>query len=118
MRFNQATLSYLSEVGAVLQKSEYKVTDVNFGELKAYVNKVDTYKKRNGKICKVEHQFGKWVSFPKEYVSYGQRKYTCETSDWSVADREVVTGTKTAKYLNNAAKEQIVKLYLATPPKN
>ncbi len=115
MRFNQATLSYLSEVGAVLQKSEYKVTDVNFGELKAYVNKVDTYKKRNGKICKVEHHFGKWVSFPKEYVSYGQRKYTGETNDWCVGDRETISGTTTCKYLNAAAKEHIVKLYHKLP---
>lgn len=111
MKFNHRTLQYLKEMEAVLIESKYKVIDVNFYNLTAFVNKVDIYKKRNGKICTVEHHFGKWVSFPKEFIRYGKHKIKETTNDWSVADREDYINEKTIKYLTKQSKEEIIKIY-------
>ena len=111
MKFNHKTLQYLKEMEAVLIESKYKVVNVDFHNLTAFVNKVDTYRKRNGKLCKVEHHFGKWISFPKEFVRYGKRYEQRETNDWCVSDRETYTAEFTMKYLTKESKEQIVKMY-------
>jgi len=111
MEFNFRTTAYLKEMEAVLVESTYKVTNIDFHNLKAFVNKVDTFKKRNGKFCKVEHHFGKWITFPKEFVRYGKHTITGTTNDWSVGDREEYTYDKTVKYLTKESKEEIVKLY-------
>ena len=111
MKFNYKTTQHLKEMEAVLISSEYKVCEIDFHSLKAYVNKVDTFKKRNGKLCKVEHHYGKWVSFPKEFVRYGKHTMKATTNDWCVSDREDYTYQKTVKYLTKESKEEIVKMY-------
>lgn len=95
---------------AVLIDSKYKVFQVDFENMKAYVNKQDVYKKRNGKTCCVEHHFGKWISFSKEDVSYGMRKHT--SYDSSVHGLEEIKSLRPAKYLKLEAKQKIVKKYL------
>lgn len=82
---------------------------VNFSTLKAFVNKQDTYKKRSGKICHVEHHFGKWISFTKADIKYGKQNYTAYDS--SVHGLEEIKGTKTVKYLDKETKSRIVVEY-------
>ena len=114
MLFNFRTTAYLKETQAVLVESNYVVTDIDFQNLKAHVNKIDTYKKRNGKLCKVEHHFGRWVAFPKELVSYGKRIVNGTSNDWSVGDRVDYSFETTMKYLSKDAKQEIIKLYRET----
>jgi hypothetical protein len=106
MIFNYGTVHYLKEMEAKLIKSEYKITSINFEGLVAFVNKVDTYQKRNGKLCTVEHHFGKWVSFKKEDVRYGQQNHI--SFDSSVHGLEEIHGTHTVKYLTKETKKKIV----------
>ena len=109
MEFNYRTKRYLEEMEAVLIESNYKVFDVNFSTMKAFVNKQDTYMKRNGKKCHVTHHFGKWISFTKEDVSYGVRNYT--VYDSSVHGLEKVKCQRSCRYLKPEIKQRIVDEY-------
>ena len=111
MVFNYSTKRYLQEMKAVLVSSQYKVVTIDYYNLKAYVNKVDVYKKRNGKLCKVQHHFGRWVQFPKEMIGYAKSTRTGVTDDWCVGDREEYTYEQTTRYLTAESKKQIVELY-------
>ena len=109
MVFNQRTKNYLTEMSAVLIESKYKVFDINFNEMKAFVNKQDIYKKRNGKTCTVQHHFGRWISFKKEDISYGLKNYT--RYDSSFYGLEEIKGQKTSKYLKSDVKQNIIEDY-------
>lgn len=109
MQFNYRTKIHLEEMQAIKIDSKYKVFDIDFDNLKAFVNQQDTYKKRNGKICHVEHHFGKWMSFKKEDISYGMRNYTAYDS--SVHGLEVIKGQKSCKYLKPEIKQRLVEEY-------
>ncbi len=110
MIFNHRTTAYLKEVEAVKIGSKCKVFDVNFYTNKAFVNKQDTYRKRNGKICHVEHHFGKWIPFLKSDVSYGTKKFT--RIDSSIYGLEEVQCEKQRKYLSKEVKRRLIKEYL------
>jgi len=110
MNFNYRTKKYLQEMQAVLIDSKYKVFQIDFENMKAFVNKQDTYKKRNGKKCHVEHHFGKWISFKKEDISYGMQNHT--RYDSSVYGLEEIKGQIVSKYLKPEIKERIVAEYL------
>jgi len=97
-------------MGAKLVKSEYKITATDFKGLVAFVNKVDTYQKRNGKLCIVEHHFGKWIPFTKDDVQHGRGNHT--TFDSSVYGIEEIHGTHTTKYLTKETKAMIVQKYI------
>ena len=112
MIFNYRTTSYLKEMEAKLIKSEYKITALNFDKLVAFVNRVDTYQKRNGKLCKVEHHFGRWIPFAKEDIKYGQANHT--SFDSGVYGIEEIHGTHTVKYLTKETKQEIVANYHKT----
>jgi hypothetical protein len=109
MEYNYRTKQHLKEMEAVLIESKYKVFDIDFDKMMAFVNKQDTYRKRNGKICHVEHHFGKWVPFTKEDISYGMRNYT--TYDSSVHGLEEIKGRKVRKYLKPEIKQRLIKEY-------
>jgi len=110
MIFNYRTTQYLKDMEAKLVKTEYKITAINFSELMAFVNKVDTYQKRNGKLCKVEHHFGKWILFKKEDIRYGQANHI--SFDSSVHGLEEIHGIHTVKYLTKETKTTIIDEYL------
>jgi hypothetical protein len=112
MEYNSRIKQYLQEMQAVLIESKYKVFDIDFTNLKALVNKQDTYMKRNGKKCHVEHKFGRWISFQKEDVSYGFKSETYHDS--SVHGLEVGKTKTRCKFLKNEVKERIVAEYLLT----
>lgn len=112
MEFNFRTKQYLQEVGATLVSSTYKVFQVDFINMKAYINKQDTYKKRNGKTCHVEHHFGRWIPFKKEDVSYGVRNYTKIES--SLYGLETIKGSRQSKYLTPEVKKRLVDEYIST----
>jgi hypothetical protein len=109
MIFSKRTLGYLKDNEAKLIKSEYRITDINFSKLEAFVNKIDTYQKRNGKLCKLEHKFGRWVPFTKEDIKYGQANHT--SFDSSVYGIEEIHGTHTTKYLIKEVKARIIQEY-------
>ena len=94
---------------AVLIDSKYKVFQIDFENMKALVNKQDTYKKRNGKTCHVEHKFGRWIPFNKEDISDGLRNYT--SYDSSVHGLDVIKGQRSAKYLKPDVKIRLVDEY-------
>jgi len=110
MIFNYRTIQYLKEMEAKLIKSEYRITDINFFNNEAFVNKVDTYQKRNGKLFKIEHHFGKWIPFLKEDIKYGQANHI--SFDSSVYGLEEIHGTHTTKYLTKGTKDIIVQKYI------
>jgi hypothetical protein len=110
MDFNYKTKAYLQEMQAVLIDSKYKIFQIDFENMKALVNKQDTYKKRNGKTCHVEHKFGRWIPFKKEDISWGMRNYT--SYDSSVHGLEEIKGQKATKYLKPEIKEQLVAEYM------
>lgn len=112
MEFNCRTKRYLKEVDAVLLDSKYKVFSVNFITMKAFVNKQDTYKKRNGKKCHVTHHFGRWMSFTKQDVSYKIKKYT--SYDSSVHGLEETKGQSSCKYLKPNVKQRLINEYKST----
>ncbi len=109
MQFNYRTKQYLKEMEAVLVESKYKIFTINFSTMKAFVNKQDRYRKRNGKFCNVEHHFGKWISFTKDDVRYGKQNYTAYDS--SLYGLEEIKGARTIKYLSKEAKEKILDEY-------
>lgn len=109
MRFSYRTKAYLKEMDAVLIGSKYKVFDINYSTMKAFVNKQDTYRKRNGKVCHVEHHFGKWVSFSPDLVKH--KKIKTISYDSSIHGLEEITGQKTVKYLDKQARELIISNY-------
>ena len=109
MKFNYRTKAYLQEMEAVKIDSKYKVFQINFSTMKAFVNQQDTYRKRNGKICHVEHHFGKWMPFTKADVSHGIRKYT--KIDSSIYGLEEVNCEKQCKYLTKEVKQRLIKEY-------
>lgn len=94
---------------AILVESKYKVFQIDFQSMKAFVNKQDIYKKRNGKTCTVEHHFGRWISFKKEDISYGKQNYT--RYDSGLYGLEEIKGQKTAKYLSSEIKQRLVNEY-------
>ena len=98
MEFNYRTKRYLEEMEAVLIESKYKVFDVNFNTMKAFVNKQDTQKKRNGKKCHVTHHFGRWIPYTNDDISYGMRSYTAYDS--SVHGLEEINGQRPCKSLD------------------
>jgi len=112
MQFNYKTKEYLKQNEAVLIKSEYKICQINFHNLTAFVNKVDTYRKRNGKICKVEHHYGKWIPFTKDLIRYGKSIKKGETNDIFVGDREPITYEVKNKFLPKESQQQIINLYI------
>jgi len=109
MQFNYRTKQYLAEMEAVKIDSKYKVFDVNFSTMKAFVNQQDTYRKRNGKKCHVEHHFGRWMPFTKADISHGMRNYTAYDS--SVHGLEVIKGEKPCRYLTKEVKQRLVDEY-------
>lgn len=111
MIFNYRTQRYLKEMQAELVKSEYRITSIDFSNLKAFVNLIDTYKKRNGKLCKVEHHFGRWISFDKADIKFGQGHHT--SYDSSVYGLEEIHGTHTTKYLSKDCQALIIQRYIA-----
>ncbi len=116
MIFNHNTVRYLKEMEAKLIKSEYKITATDFKGLTAFVNKVDTYQKRNGKLCIVEHHFGKWIVFDKKDVKYSQGNHV--TFDSSIHGIEEIHGTHTVKYLTKETQAIIIQKYLDQINKN
>ncbi len=111
MIFNYRTQNHLKENEAVLIRSEYKICQIDWCNLKAFVNKVDLYKKRNGKTCTVEHHFGKWIPFSKDLIRYGKQTKKAETTDWCIGDREEYTYEVKTKYLPKESQNEIVKMY-------
>lgn len=109
MQFNYRTKHYLKEMEAVKIDSKYKVFTVNFNTMKAFVNKQDTYKKRNGKTCHVEHHFGKWMPFTKSDISHGMKDSV--SYDTSVNGTEVIKGRIHHMYLTKEVKERLVEEY-------
>ena len=109
MIFNYRTKNYLKDMEAVLIDSKYKIFQIDFDNMKALVNKQDTYKKKNGKTCHVEHNFGRWISFKKEDISWGIQNF--KKYDSSVHGLEEVKGRKSVKYLRPEIKEQIIFEY-------
>lgn len=112
MEYNQQTKRYLEEMQAVKIDSKYKIFQIDFHNMKVFVNKQDTYKKRNGKTCHVEHHFGRWIPFTKEDISHGMRNYT--TYDSSVHGLEEIKGQAPCKYLNQDVKQRLVSEYVRT----
>ena len=110
MDFNFRTKQYLQEMQAVLIDSKYKIFQIDFENMKAFVNKQDTFKKRNGKICHVEYNFGKWIPFRKEDISFGTRNYT--SYDSSVHGLEEIKGQRIVKYLKPEVKERLIAEYI------
>jgi hypothetical protein len=94
---------------AVLIDSKYKIFQIDFDNMKAFVNKQDTYRKRNGKTCRVEHNFGKWISFKKEDIGRGVKSF--KRYDSSVYGLEEVEARKSVKYLRPEVKERIIFEY-------
>ena len=112
MKFGYRALQYIKDTGAVLTKSNYEVVGIDFCNLKACVNKIDHYKKRNGKSLRVEHYFEKWIPFTKDMISYGQRKHTdYVNSIYASESQEQYTYTTTEKYLNRENKQKIINEY-------
>ena len=91
---------------AVLIDSKYKVFDIDFQNMRVYINKQDTYRKRNGKMCQVEHHFGRWINFNKSDISWGMANYT--TYDSSVYGIEEIKGKRSRMYLKPEIKERLV----------
>jgi len=108
MKFNCKTKQYLEEMEAVLIESKHKVFQINFSKMEVYIAKQDTYRKRNGKICHVEH-FGQWMPFAKTDIKYGKQNYAAYDSN--VHGLEVTKGTKTVKYLDKETKNRMVAEY-------
>ena len=106
MILNERTKKYINEMSAVLFESKYKVFNVDFNLMKAFINKQDVYKKRNGKTFTVEYPFGKWVSFKKEDIKHCVKNYT--KYDNSVYGLEEIKGKKTVKYLPPAIKQRLI----------
>lgn len=111
MRFNSRTMRYLKDNEAVLIDSVYKVCDVDYPGLQAWVNKIDTYRKRNGKQCKVEHRFGRWVEFPKDMIEKRPQKHTAFIDDFHVSERGEETYTVMVNCLSKESRAKIVQLY-------
>lgn len=118
MKFNYRNMQFLKEMGAKLIKSEYKIEMIDFLKLKAFVNKVDIFEKRNGKKVKLEHHFGRWISFSKDLVRYGKKKIKGITDDWGVADREEFVSQISTQYLRKEDKQKIIDDYLKLYVKN
>lgn len=110
MEYNTRTKVYLSEMKAVLIDSSYKIVDIDFTNLKALIIKQDTYKKRNGKTCRVEHPIKTWVQFTKDDISYGVRNYT--TYDSGFYGLEEIKGQRSCKYLKSDVKKKIISNYI------
>jgi hypothetical protein len=110
MLFNQRSVQYLKDMQAKLIKSEYKITSIDFERLLACVNKIDTYQKRNGKICTLEHRFYTWMPFSKDDVKYGQKNHT--SFDSSVHGLEEIHGKHSVRYLTKETKARIVQEYI------
>jgi len=111
MQFNRKTLAHLKSLDSVLITSEWKIVQSNSKQRTATVNKVDTYKKRNGKLCKVYHHFQKYVKdIPLEY--YAQVKHTGHgtSNEWLVSERDDYTYTYYAPMLKSDCIAKVIKM--------
>lgn len=106
MVLNEKTKKYINEMSAVLIETKYKIFNIDFHLMKAFINKQDVYKKRNGKTFTVEYPFGKWISFKKEDIKHGVKNYT--KYDNSVYGLEEITDKKTVKYLPTKIKQRLI----------
>jgi hypothetical protein len=111
MVFNYRTQKHLKDNDAVLIKSGLQICSIDFYNLRAFVNKVDLYKKRNGKKCRVEHHFGKWIPFSKDLIKYREHTKTDETNDICVGDRESYNYKVKSKYLPKESEQEIINKY-------
>lgn len=101
----------LKGMGATLISSEYKVIGFDWKNNKACVNKVDTYRKRNGKKCYVHHHFSMWIAIPDELIDVTEKEVTVESNDWYVSHRETITRTVKVKNVSDENQKVLVGLY-------
>lgn len=111
MDYSINSLRHLEQCKAVLVESKYKVIAIEYDICEALVNKVDTYRKKNGKRAILTHRFGQWIKFPKEMIKWGKAEKTGTTNDWCVGDREDYTYTVNKRYITKEDKDKIVNMY-------
>ncbi len=111
MEFSFKTKERLRILEASFVSSEYKVTGYDFKNSMAFINKVDTYKKPNGKKLYVHHKFGEWVNIPNNYIITYEKEIEYETNDWFVSHRETATKVIKYSYVPEEYHSDLIKAY-------
>lgn len=112
MEFGRRSKERIKQLGATFEVSEYKVTGFNFRLNQALVNKVDTYRKPNGKKIEVHHKFAEWVNIPSGLIVETEKQITCETNDWYVSHRETYVKTIMVKTVPKESHHHLIKIYM------
>lgn len=115
MIFSFRTTEYLQSLGSVLIKSGYEITGFNWPKNMACINKVEHWKKRNGKTAKVFHHFQKWVQIPDEMIKW--RKVTKKgfSTSWVWADDPEYTYQVNEKFITRGDARKLIEMYHQLP---
>lgn len=111
MDFNFRTMEYLKSLNSVLIQSGYEITSFNWPKELVCINKVDHYKKRNGKVVKVFHHFRTWYHIPKEMIKWHSVTKKGYNFSWVWADDPEYTYQVNEKYISRGDARFILENY-------
>jgi hypothetical protein len=108
MQFGYKTTAYLESLQSVFVKSVYEITGFNWRLGHVCINKVDYWKKRNGKVVKVFHKFSTWYKIPEQLIKYREVEKTGISTSWIWADDPYYTRTVKEKFITRGSARWIV----------
>ncbi|HEY4326408.1 MAG TPA: hypothetical protein VGN20_20660 [Mucilaginibacter sp.] len=116
MDFSHRTTAYLESLQSKLIKSGYEIEHIDFNKEIFCINKVEHWKKRNGKIAKVYHHFRKYYQLPKEMIKYRQITKTGYSNSWVWADDPEYKYQVNQKYITKEDREELLTIYKSLTP--
>jgi hypothetical protein len=115
MQFSYRTRQYLESLQSVLLKTGFEVVDVDYYSETFCVNKVDYWKKRNGKIVKVFHHFTKWYKLPPEMIKWRKVTKNGISTSWVWQDDPYYTYTVNQKYITRGDARKLMDMLKHLP---
>lgn len=108
-------MEYLKSLDSVLIESNYEIVDIDWKSEILCINKVDKYRKRNGKVVKVFHHFRKWVQIPKEMIKWHTVTNKGYNFHWVWADDPEYSYQKQEKYITKGDAKKIIEMRNSLP---
>lgn len=115
MVFSHRTTDYLQSLQSVLIKSGYEIVGFDWPKELVCINKVDHYKKRNGKIARVFHHFSTWRKIPTEMIKWHQVTKKGYSRSWIWHDDPEYNYQVNERYITRGDAKKIIEIYKTLP---
>lgn len=118
MDFNYRTTAYLESLQSVMIKTGYEIVGFDWPKNLVCINKVDHWKKRNGKVVKVFHHFRQWYVIPEAMIKWHKVTKKGFNHHWVWADDPEYTYTVDEKYISRGDARTLLETYKSLPKAN